>query len=354
MKRRIVLFLLGLLVANLPIAGQEPVEVLETLEVPEELAYASNLRWAGPGSFLIPSSKSWLAVVERASSEPGLRIVHRISAHGLDHVRGVVASEEYWAVSDFNHGLSWKTVDDPEFAEFHHYGFVMDLDLRRDSVLILGAHLDDQYRLISDGALAWTARLGKGLEALRPVLFSQSPDAEIEDAMGECGWFDLGGVRFLADGSFVVVPGVEPNVFLYHPDGRLRRVLDSDKLGIDTGCRYEGADRKRMAINFGYRCRAFLNKYRLLEEILPLAGGPALIVRTVSDETTRWRMILIGTDGSTRSLDLPFTSPSPYTFLRGDVRDDRIAFLVQDGVVGGKQATPTRIVITTTPDPESP
>lgn len=325
-----------------------PLKVLDEWLLPEEVAIAGKFRWAGSDAFLVPANRAGLAVVKTPG--PGLRaeIESLVPARELDTVSGVASSELLWAVSDLNHGLSWKKAGDPDFPRFYYYGFVMDFDLYKDKILILGARIDEKLGTISDGALAWIGSPGEALEDLKPVLFSQDPYNGV-GAMGDCGYLGLGAVRFLADGSFVVAPGVEPNVNVYHPDGRLRRVLGTAELGIDSGCRHDVVDRKRVRISIKYRFDAFLNKYRQLDEILPLRDGPALVIRNFSEGMTRWRMILVRPDGSTRSIPLPFASPSPYSVLEGDVRDDRIAFLVKDVLVAGKQATPTKLIITTTP-----
>ena len=330
-----------------PAQDPRPLTVVGEWQLPHEVSLVSNLRWGGPDSFLIPS-KGALALVQTPDSARAAEIETRIPARELGRISGVASSELYRIVSN-SRELSWKTAGDPDFSRFHHFGFVMDFDLNRDKILVLGARIDPEIGTISEGALAWTGSLDDALQAFRPVLYSKDSHDEEIGAMGKCGYLGLGAVRFLADGSFAVAPGVEPNVFLYHPDGRLHRVLGTDELGIDTGCHFDVVERKRVRTSMEYRFESLFNKYRLLDDILPLAGGPALVVRSFSAGMTRWRMILIEPDGRSRSIPLPFTSPSPYSVLEGDVRDDRIVFLVQHPLVSGKQPAPAKIILTTAP-----
>ncbi len=121
-------------------------------------------------------------------------------------------------------------------------------------VLLLGHQQLPDGSMSSEGEIAWLGSLADGGDRLKTVLYS--PIKASKDApMGTCGWLAFGGVRFLTDGSFMVVPGVEPNAFLFSPEGQLRRTWDTNDLGIDTGCSFAGVDGERWYDSVAYRYR---------------------------------------------------------------------------------------------------
>lgn len=135
--------------------------------------------------------------------------------------------------------------------------------------------------------------------------------------------------RFLEDGSFVIVSGVDPDIFLYSPSGKLMRTWNTDALGIDTDCELSRERKRTLSMDWALR-HEWLSHRRIVDGILPLPQGPAVIVRTVVDGTVSWTLELLTTEGGHRSYRVPFTASSIYARLRGDVRDRKVALLQSD------------------------
>jgi hypothetical protein len=223
------------------------------------------------------------------------------------------------------------------------FAAILDLDANGHRLLLLGAQKDEQERFAPDGAIAWIGSLTRDLADLRPVYYSSSgPGAK---TVANCGLFDLGAVRFLRDGSFLVVPGVEPGAYLYSAAGKLSRTWDTAQIGLDSGdCEtLDGKLRNRLYADPEPRF-AWLNQRRTLDDILALPGDPGLIVRRVAQGRTSWELKILGREGKITTVALPVRSTTDLAHLRGDVRGDRIAILVSEYGKHGPAAPPRLIL----------
>jgi hypothetical protein len=99
----------------------------------------------------------------------------------------------------------------------------------------------------------------------------------------------------------------------------------------------------------------YVNRFVTVDEALPTAQGPALLIRTTDGKGTRWTMALLGDDGSVRTLEVPIRSPSRRAHLRGDVFGDRILLLLREFLPErGKQRETTELIelrLSSPPDP---
>jgi hypothetical protein len=90
---------------------------------------------------------------------------------------------------------------------------------------------DEQPNFSPDGAIAWIGSLDKRLSDPRAAAFSTTgPGAA---AMMACGGFGLGYVRLLADGSLLMIPGIQPKAELFDASGEPELAWDTAALGID-------------------------------------------------------------------------------------------------------------------------
>lgn len=220
--------------------------------------------------------------------------------------------------------------------------YTIDVDLHAGRMLLLGAQ-KILGEFSPNGAIAWEGSIELLSTGLRPVLFSiDGPGAR---NVNDCGSIELGAVRYLPDGSYVIAPGVQPGVFHYGADGILRHAWDSAQLGFYAGCDLETAEARRISANMPPR-QAWVNAHVVLEEILPFADGPGLILRTHRDGETRWKLILLDakTGEVQPAVELPVVSQSPHSRLRGDVRGERVILLKLE--YGGDVPTePPRLVL---------
>jgi hypothetical protein len=238
------------------------------------------------------------------------------------------ASPQFLVAAAPAHVLSWirRTAPDPKPISIEmDFDTLTALDVSGDRLLALGLQRLEGGTLAADGAIAWTARLGQKLAQVRPVQFSISGPGAHD--MSACVGMRLGKVRFLPKGSFVVVPGAEPGIFLYDASGKLVRTWQAETVGFDAGCPITEEESDRYAINVHARYR-WLNQRRVLDEVLPLPGGIGFVIRTRANGLTRWDLKVLSPDGKVTAYGLPITSPSAYARLAGDVRGNRIALLL--------------------------
>lgn len=202
------------------------------------------------------------------------------------------------------------------------------VDVWKDRLLLVGFRKGEDGQGLPDGSIAWVGSLSKGLADLKPVAYASKTGSA--NPMGLWAPIQAGKGRFLADGSFLIVPGVEPGVFLYRPDGRLSRTWDSARLGIDLCCNASPSYRRILASSMAVRAN-FVNAQHWVDEILPLPQGPALLIRRVENNEVRWAVKILHADGTiTDAGDLPLATGSPNWHIRGDVLGNRIVVLLRD------------------------
>jgi hypothetical protein len=312
--------------------------------LPQELRLSADLRWAGDDSIYLAAGKrgglrlrfdpQWSRPETVMSVAPGRSELWAAGRVGV--------SDRYLAMAAPAFVVSWKSLPSGS-TKTSYFEFIVDLDVWQDKMVLLGARKDEKGNFSPDGAIAWLGSLSRDLTDLKPIRHESSgPGARGMDA---CGPFEIGAVRFLADGRFVVAPGVEPGVFLYDPSGKLERAWDSATLGLDAGCGLAAEEKYRLLADVKPR-NEWINRRRELDDVVALPEGPALIVRTSAQGTTRWQMKVLGARG-VRTADVPFTFPSADAHLRADVRGDRIAYLVVDHVWTSN--LPSRLIVTSLP-----
>ena len=201
MERSIKIFLSSLVIFGFPAnvfpENLQKLEVLYELELPAVLNRAYEVRWYDSDSILVPSGRSWAAILD-LDREGQNRVIagglRRIPVEATDvRVRAVARSSDYLAVSDLNHGIAWKTAGEKSISRAHHHGFVMDFDLHEDKVILLGHHLMKDGSLSREGEIAWLTSLSGDVDDLKPVLYSQIKASE-DTPMGKCGWLRFGGL----------------------------------------------------------------------------------------------------------------------------------------------------------------
>jgi hypothetical protein len=321
--------------------------ILARFPVSSAPSTAMDVRWASPGSV-------YLARLIDGVTEVGL-------GDQLARRRGLVPAKRYFRFENFtslavsqgalvvasqDHSLAWRSLaaSPDRTTEFRRWpaGSVGDLDVSGDRVLLLGYPRATVPKQFHD--IAWIGTLANRLADLRPLLADVSGDGA--RAFDNCIGTQVGAVRFLGDGSFLVAPGTQPGVHLYRPDGTLARTWDAGGLGIDTAadCAAMSAGERARLYGDPQRRLAWVNRHRVLDEILPLPRGPGLLVRSWEGGRAHWDLeILDRTTREVESLAVPLTSAEPGDRLRGDVRDGRIVLLrsARAGYAAGKAAPST-------------
>ncbi|MDP9122145.1 MAG: hypothetical protein M3O15_12405 [Acidobacteriota bacterium] len=317
-----------------PPALSEPpaLRIVSDRTLPPALEEASDIRWASDRTVYLPLAKYGTveASVDASGPPPRERVGGSLTVGGWTLSSWVGASPAYLVVAGHFFGLTWRSLDRPLRKEAA-FNQIQDIDVSGSRLLVLGTRSDEHIadvrkRYAPDGTIAWIGSLDKDLSDLRPVLADTGgPGAPTFSA---CGSFEMGAIRFLPGGSFIVVPGIQPGAHLYDAQAKLIRVWDTVSLGLDSDCAgLVGKEAARLAVDFDARV-AWLNRRRTLDEILPLPQGPGLVVRTVVDGRPRWQLKVLTGSGGVTTYAIPIAPESARSHLRGDTHGGKIAFLL--------------------------
>jgi len=321
------------------------------------LARPADIRWDDEGHVLVAACRNGtfrLPVAEDRS--PLERAYAPLPDMGVvDAQLQLGASHEFLVTAAPAHVMSWipRTIPDPKPISIEiDFNTIIDLDVSGDRLLVIGLRKLEKGKLAADGAIAWTARLGKKLTQIRPVQFSVSgPGAHDTDA---CAVMQTGKVRFLPGESFVVVPGGEPGIFVHDASGKLIKTWQAETVGFDAGCPITEDEMYKYSADIRARYR-WLNQRRALDEVLPLPTGIGFVIRTRANGLTRWQLKVLSPEGKVTPYDIPVTSPSEYARLAGDVRGNRIAFLLNLDTFETPPAGSQYLIVTEIPgSPASP
>ncbi len=328
-----LVFLIAVLLAGTA-GAQHQVRVISDRVLQGDAARALDVRWASDDSVYISSFFAGVLQVNTASGKvaPAAFVQPGKKCPSCSRL-GV--SERYVVTAFPVYQMTWKEWHRPQI---HNYVFdaVVDLDVKGDRLLMLGSRTEGG-RWAPDGAIAWTGSLDKQLKDLRPILFSrQGPKAE---TISRCGFLEPGAVRFSSDGSFVVVPGVEPDVYLYDRTGKLVHTWQTSSLGFVDRCDLTEAQVHALSADPEQRARWRAARV-MVDDVLPTAAGPALLLHEFRSGVARWTMVVLQRNGPPRRIVLPFSIQSDVASLRADIRGNRIAFLIRTFGQWRPKATP--------------
>ena len=295
--------------------------------LPSELNRAKDVRWASDGSVYLALGANGASEVSLDPAGQQIRemVPGRAKPGGFFVSHQVAVSPQYFLVSAYALGFTWRKFDSPtridEAAEI-----IQGIDLWNDRLLLVGARRDEKGRFAPDGAIAWTGSLDNKLADLRPLAYAASGPGARE--MGACGNVRLGAARFFKDGSFVVLPGVQPGLSFYDREGKLLRTVDTVTLGIDSDCGSLSQEESALiAVDYSARM-TWVNRRRTVDTVIILPEGPGLVVRSVEDGRVKWRLDIVGSEGKIASYSIPIEAPDEFFHLRGDVRSGKIVFLL--------------------------
>ena len=317
------------------LATAEPVRADLTLRViterglPESLKRANDVRWAGPETALLAVSLTGAVELALDPARNEFQILTP-DGHGSQEIwltSRLGVSESYMAVAGPVFSLGWKPRASSALAGKVDIEDIEDVDVWADRVAVLGLRRGEEQMIAPDGAVAWTGSFALGLADLDPIHFSSAGRGA--RPFDICANFELGGVRFLPDGSLIVVPGAEPGIYLYSSQGKLLHTWQSEPLGLDALCDFDDAQRDLMS-EVPLARWAWINRFRTVDEVLPFPQGPGLVIRYVTESGTRWEIKVLRKGAPALTWKLPITSRSNDARLRGDVRGDRVLILLYD------------------------
>jgi hypothetical protein len=319
-------------------AGQRlSLEILSEKTLSAQLTTPTDVRWASDRSVYLSRLEDGVAEVDLATLDtrrqviPASKALNGFTEFGMLGVSGgnMVTSARFRNIAvrrlgrKFDNGANLATLP---------IGLADAIDVSGDRLLLLGlpqAEVDSGFG--PRGVIAWLGPID-GLskkDLLQPIL----PDVAGPGArsFGRCATIPLGAARFLGDGTALVVPGVQPGIHLYDRSGSLVRSWDSQKVGIDTiDCAGMDTRASRHLRSQPSTRAAFLNSHHVVDDILPLAEGPGLVVRHVEAGKVRWSLEILQSGNRVASYEIPISGTLPFERLRGDVRGDRIVLLISE------------------------
>ncbi len=296
---------------------------------------ALDIRWASDNTILLAWSKEGVFEVALDGKFSPVRALIPDPEH---HFRGyeiLAASPEYILTSSAFKAMAFRprARQSTGLVAIKKFpiGIVAGIDLSGHELALLG---NPAMLPAPKGAVAWLGDLSEHPERdLKPLPVydrgAVNPETWDGRTLANCSTLQLGSVRFLPDRSLIVVPGFEPGAYLFTSGGRLLRSWDAGVLGLDTAadCAAMGREEKsKLAISVAARFD-FLNKHRVLDDILPLPAGPGLLIRSVEGGKVHWELRVLQSGERVSTFQVPFTGEPPYERLRGDVRGDKIVLL---------------------------
>jgi hypothetical protein len=323
-------------------------EEVSVLELRGALAGSRDVRWDGEHHLLFTCGLGVVRVPYRNGvlGEASV-VVPEKGEGGIVIAQHLAASSEYLAVASPMSEMLWLErggsgagrLGSWQSADGGGISFFESIDLQGSRLAILGL-MRSPAGMSPDGAVAWTADLGKAPVKLQPLAYSSAgKGARPFDA---CAAFGIGKVRLLNDGQILLAPGAEPGILLYSAEGKLERAWDTTRMGIDVRCDFGDAQLLIYGSDDGAR-RRFLAEMTVIDELFETALGPAALVRHPVGAGPRWSLFLLGADGVGDEIRFPWTSAEKNAEIAGDVRGDRL-IMIQNVYHPGKGSRDARLI----------
>jgi hypothetical protein len=326
-----------------PAAG--PRFVLQSqAEIPEELHAAVDVRWAGDRSIYLALGGGGVAEAPLVAGHGEIKHLIPRHAGGLAPIFRVAASGSYLVAAPTVFAVAWRRLNDETLIE-EAFEYVQGVDVRDRQLAILGVRADEKRNFATDGAIGWIGSLDKRLADLRAIAFASTGRGA--KAMLNCGSYGLGAVRYLPDGSLLMIPGVQPGAELFDAGGKPVRAWDTGALGIDTDCgSLTPTQEARLAAHYDERL-TWLNRRRTVDSILPLPEGAGVLIRTVDGSATQWQLKILHSDGAWSTVEVPLQGASAFAHLRGDARGDQLVLLLYEQGWGIRKVAKSRLITAT-------
>lgn len=320
-----------------PASAKRPVlRVVFERAVP--LTVATDVRWLDDEHALVADAYRGIArigITSRDASVAWLQEWPASSGPGTGYFH-LALSPTAIVAADFAFGMRWRDRKEGVTRDLA-MEYVADVDVQGNRLLVAGLRRDDSGRLGADGAFAWSGSLDKPDPELRPLMpFGNR--AAIEN----CAGFGIGAVRILADGSQVVVPGAERNIYRYGRDGRLAQVWKTDDLGVEINCDFTRDEQTLYGTDPVARQQR-LNRRAMIDEIVDTPDGPAVLLRQVTGDRTAWTLALLTTRGVSRR-NLGVSAPSPWAHVAAAARGRDLLLLIADRLPNRPDGAPPRLI----------
>ncbi len=232
---------------------------MSTLDLPEEVATASDVRLREDGALLLGVGGngiySWKAGAERAELEATLAGWSG-ARFGLIQNYSNVGGESSGSVAFSSSAYGVYRQDDSGIRSFQDVEIVGDLDRRYARTVAVGLSRgpDGDY----EDRLAW---LISDDGTVRGILPRRAAETSHWLLAGE-----LGVARILSEDQVLIIPGIEPDVFVYDWDGRLLDTLGAATFFADSPWRISPEQKHVLTESSWFR--AWLSRHRVIDEVV--------------------------------------------------------------------------------------
>lgn len=260
-------------------SGNGPrLERLERLDLPDDIARASDVRWLEDDEFLLGvigrGLYSWsiggeagqlrvaLEAPEAETYEIGDRTVVNSSRDERDYGR-LAVSPDGMAFTDLFSGIHLATEDGIDsLADLEHLG---DLDRRGSLTAAVG--------LVRGDDDAWGPYAAWLIEDAGGGPRGLLPTRDGGHGLELCGDAELSVIRFIAADRLLVIPGAEAGVFVYDREGDLQHSLDAETFFAEDGCDVEANEWGRSPLLDAYVRADWLGPRRIIDEVVADGEG---------------------------------------------------------------------------------
>jgi hypothetical protein len=346
---RIVRFaIMVIAAARLSMAAPPQPSIRVVKDVALNLGLPRDVRWTKDGHVLIAAGLTGVHEFDPATGTittiiEGTKIRKPGGTANSFFLSARLAADKYLITSSVFAGFAWRQMSAKALEPMFAFEFIADIDTHGDKVALIGATRGDDGSWNPQRGVVWTGTISKGLKDLAPLITSDLTGTQ--EPINRCHYLELGSLRYMKDGSLIVMPGVSPGVFLYSPAGKLVRTWETEGLGFEDRCRL--TDEQFESYRWQPQPRyTWINQKRVVNELVLLPTGPALIVRQFAKGRVTWSLMHLLADGGVRTEALPLQSAGPYAHLRADVAGKRIALLLTEyNLPGEPPPPPSRLIL---------
>jgi hypothetical protein len=292
--------------------------------IPLEIGkYAKDVTWSAPDTLLIATELGIYRLPIAAG--PSAEIIKGVPVpNGLPDPTALssdgksVSAVSYYSTSRFALRLS----DRKRLVAQRGTSLIpMDISVFGGRSCVVGFMPNPPLKAQKDVAV-WCGAPSDFWSELVPLHYLHSEHAGdlFRDSPGEFG----GRVAVEPDGSIDVITSVQPGVFRYGSDGKLKEVLGQsiDELVLESIKEL----RTRFASDLENRYRLLLNAQPIIDDLVVTPAGPAILVRLADKARIRWELWYpLPSGGIGNRIRLGIERIGPYGHLRCDVRGSEMA-----------------------------
>jgi hypothetical protein len=221
-----------------------------------------------------------------------------------------------------NGGFALRLADQKRLLAQHSIRLIpTDVAVRGSRSCVLGYAPAPPMEAQQDVA-AWCGGSSDSWAELKPLHHLHSKHAQ--DLFRSAIWPFGGRIVIEADGTVDVITSVQPGVFRYGADGKLREVLgqSTDDLVLEAMKEIS----TKFASDMENRYRLLLNAQPIIDDLVVTPTGPAILVRLADESKIHWELWYpLQSGGVGDRVRLGIERIGPYGHLRCDARGSDMA-----------------------------